>query len=222
MKMKPKFLVIDGIDGSGKSTAMSAITDTLKQHGISYTITREPGGTPLAEQIRDVLLAKRDEPMEPNAELLMMFASRAQNLAQRILPALKEGTWVISDRFTSTTKAYQGAARGMSMKHINALENMVQGSFRPDMTFLLDLDPVVGKLRTSSRGNENRLDQEGLDFMSRAREGFLSQAKSDPERFSIVDASRSIEEVYEDIRTRMEEVVRISRLPSLAVEDVSP
>lgn len=202
--MRGKFLVVDGIDGAGKSTAMHAITSALETHGIPYQLTREPGGTPLAEEIREMILSPRDEAVDEYTELLMMFASRSQHIKTRILPALESGQWVVSDRFTSTTKAYQGAARGMSMKHINMLETMVQGSLRPDMTFVLDLDPDIGKSRTSQRGDENRLDRETLDFMSKAREGFLMQARQDANRFRIINAAQSQELVCKDLGGHIE------------------
>lgn len=197
--MKGKFIVIDGIDGAGKSTAISAITDYLVEQGIPYVLTREPGGTPLAEEIREMALSSRGEKVDSNTELLLMFAARAQHISSLIVPSMESGKWVVCDRFTSTTKAYQGAARGLSMKHINMLETMVQGSFRPDMTFILDVDPETGRSRTNARGNENRLDKESIEFMSKARAGFLMQAKHDPERFRIVDASQTQDLVYSDL-----------------------
>lgn len=198
--MRGKFVVIDGIDGAGKSTAIKAVSSLLEEKGIPFIVTREPGGTPLAEEIREVILRKRDEPVDSNTELLMMFAARSQHLKTRIIPALNEGVWVISDRFTSTTKAYQGYGRGLSLKTINMLENMVQGKIRPDMTFILDLDPVIGKQRTSLRGDENRLDLEEREFMQKVRKGLLAQASQDPKRFGVIDASQDKVSVAKDLQ----------------------
>lgn len=204
-----KFIVVDGIDGAGKSTALQAVANFLNTRGIPYILTREPGGTPLAEEIRNVALTERDEPVDDYAELLMMFASRAQHLKTRIMPALQRGQWVLCDRFTSTTKAYQGYARGISLKHINTLENMVQGNLRPDMTFILDLDPNIGKARTTQRGDENRLDKETHDFMSKVREGMLTQARQDPNRFGVINADQSPEAVAQDLALFMEDLMSV-------------
>lgn len=205
--MRGKFVVIDGIDGAGKSTAINAVSELLEQRGVPFIVTREPGGTPLAEEIREVILRKRDEPVDANTELLMMFAARSQHLKTRIIPALDEGKWVISDRFTSTTKAYQGYGRGLSLKSINMLENLVQGKIRPDMTLILDLDPEIGKQRTSLRGDENRLDLEEREFMQKVRQGLLAQASQEPERFGIVDATQDQESVAVDLQLLVQKMM---------------
>jgi dTMP kinase len=219
--MRGKFLVIDGIDGAGKSTALKSITDLLKEKDIPFLVTREPGGTPLAEEIREMVLSVREEKVCENSELLLMFAARAQHLSEKIIPALESGVWIVSDRFTSTTKAYQGSGRGLNMKHINMLETMVQGTLRPDMTFVLDLDPEIGKSRTRARGDENRLDQETKDFMTRCREGFQAQARQEPDRFRMVDADQSPDSVCLDLRDHLEAILESDPVKSKDDQEMS-
>jgi dTMP kinase len=204
MKKPGKFISIEGIEGVGKSTAVKVLTQYLETNGIEYVLTREPGGTPIAEKIRDVLLANHKEPLCDDTEVLLMFAGRAQNIAQVIKPALKKGLWVISDRFTDASFAYQGGGRQIPIEHIEELASWVQGDLRPDITFLLDAPVAVGLSRMNSRGAKDRIEQEGHEFFERVRDMYLQCAKKAPERFRIIDAARSIVEVSESIIAELE------------------
>lgn len=200
-KSRNFFITIEGIEGAGKSTALRFVQQYLSQHHIPYVSTREPGGTEIAEAIRAVLLLKNyQEKMCADAELLLMFASRAQHLAQVILPALEEGKWVVSDRFTDATYAYQGGGRGISSERIMQMENWVQGSLRPDRVILLDIPAAIGAERIQQRrlteGREHdRIEQEKIAFFERARAAYLERAHASPQSYSILDASQSIEAV---------------------------
>ena len=159
-----KFITVEGVEGVGKTTNMTFIQSWLKQQGIEHITTREPGGTPLAEDIRELLLSPRDEAVNENTELLLMFAARAQHLAEVILPALERGQWVLCDRFTDATYAYQGGGRGVAMEKISLLEDLVQGQLRPDLTLVLDAPVAQGLERANKRSQPDRFEQEKLDF----------------------------------------------------------
>ena len=189
------FLTIEGGEGAGKSTSIEFISAWLKERNIDFVQTREPGGTPFAERIRELLLAPGDERVADMTELLMMFAARAQHIETVIKPALAAGKLVLSDRFTDASFAYQGAGRGLSLRALSTLETLVQGEFRPDMTLLLDLPVEVGMARASGRGDLDRIEQEKTDFFVRVRQGYLARAADEPERFEIVDAAGTIENV---------------------------
>jgi dTMP kinase len=193
-----RFLTIEGIEGVGKTTQVARLSHYLAERGIDHVVTREPGGTPYAEKIRDLVLRPRDETLPPAAELLLMFAARAVHLANQIEPVLNAGRWVVCDRFTDATYAYQGAGRGMSQADIRFLETLVQGALRPDLTLLLDVPVDVGLERSRQRdagGVRDRFDSEQAEFFERVREGYLSRARAEPRRMAIIDAVASMDEV---------------------------
>jgi len=197
--MQARFITVEGIEGVGKSTHMAFIQQWLEARGVKVETSREPGGTPLAEQIRDVLLAPRTENMPEMAELLMMFAARSVHLENRIRPALEQGRWLLCDRFTDATFAYQGAGRGMDIARIAELEEAVQGTLRPHLTLLLDAPVEIGLGRARARGEADRFEQEAVEFFRRVRQGYLARAQADPGRVRIVDASGSLEQVQADL-----------------------
>lgn len=197
--VKGKFITIEGTEGVGKSTNIAFIQDWLVKQGIDVVMTREPGGTPLAEELRQILLAKRDEAFDPSAELLLIFAARAQHLAQVILPALSRGAWVVSDRFTDATYAYQGFGRGLNLETIETLENLVQGTLRPDLTLVLDIEVELGLARASARAELDRFESEKVEFFERVRAGYQKRAEQNPQRYARVDAGQSLEKVQQDI-----------------------
>lgn len=193
------FITIEGTEGVGKSTNISHLCQLLEAHQIDYVLTREPGGTPLAEELRGLLLEPRNERVSQDTELLLMFAARAQHLENVIRPALERGAWVISDRFTDATYAYQGGGRGVDSNSIALLERLVQHELRPDMTLLLDLDVETGLKRASARSTPDRFEQEKLEFFNAVRQTYLDRAAAEPERFVVVDASQTISDVQAQI-----------------------
>jgi dTMP kinase len=194
-----KFLTIEGTEGVGKSTNLAFVADWLRGRGIEVIVTREPGGTPLAEEIRSLLLSKREEPFDETAELLLVFAARAQHLAQVIKPALARGAWVLSDRFTDATFAYQGGGRGLSKTTIEQLEQLVQGDLRPDLTLILDIDVELGLNRARQRGELDRFESEAVVFFERVRAAYRQRAESAPNRYAVVDAGKTLNEVQIEI-----------------------
>lgn len=200
MTRRGQFITFEGTEGVGKSTQLTNAADTLKGLGVDVVVTREPGGTPMAESIRELLLAPRDEAVDETTELLLMFAARAQHLNTRILPALERGQWVLCDRFTDATFAYQGGGRGVSSERIAMLESLVQGDVRPDHVILLDAPVETGMKRARSRGDLDRFEQEAVSFFQRIRDTYLDRAQAAPERYSVVDASASLEQVTASIR----------------------
>lgn len=193
LQSQPRLLTIEGGEGAGKSTVLSALRDALLADGFEVVTTREPGGTPLAERIRGLLLAAGDEPVHPSTELLLMFAARAQHVQQVVLPALARGAWVISDRFTDSSYAYQGAARGMDVGFIAELERRAVG-IEPGLTLLLDLGVAHARERTRGRdlldgASPDRIERERDDFFERVRVGFLARAAQQPGRIRVIDAS---------------------------------
>lgn len=197
--MVAKFITVEGTEGVGKTTNINFIKSWLKQNEIKFVATREPGGTPLAEEIRDLLLKPRDELVVSTAELLLMFAGRAQHLNKVILPALQADTWVLCDRFTDATYAYQGFGRQMSSELIVQLENIVQGDIRPDLTLLLDIPVEIGLERANDRSDPDRFEQEQQDFFNRVRAGYLSLANENSDRYVVIDASQELQGVQTDI-----------------------
>ncbi len=197
--MRGKFITIEGVEGVGKSTNIAHLKHLLESNGIDYAITREPGGTPLAEKIRGLLLAVDDEPLSVLAELLLVFAARAQHLERFIKPQLDAGIWVLCDRFTDATFAYQGAGRGLDAKTIATLQELVQNGLRPDLTIILDLDPVVGMQRATERGALDRFELEQIEFFRRVRQCYLNIAAREPNRCAVIDASRSLAEVEKSL-----------------------
>jgi dTMP kinase len=187
-----KFITVEGIEGAGKSTCMQVLVDTLKVQDITFIQTREPGGTALGEDIRDLLLGHKHTGMAYQTELLLMFAARAEHLQQKILPALNTGQWVICDRFTDATYAYQGAGRRLAIDSIAVLENWVQGELRPDLTLLLDLPVELGLQRAGKRSAPDRFESENLVFFERIRQGYLDIAKQQPQRVKVIDATQPL------------------------------
>jgi len=197
--LRGKFLSIEGTEGVGKSTNLVFVRDWLQARGIEVVVTREPGGTPLAEEIRNLLLAKREEQVNETAELLLVFAARAQHIAQVIKPALERGDWVLSDRFTDATYAYQGGGRGLSTKTISQLETLVQQELRPDLTVILDIDVEQGLNRARQRGELDRFESETVSFFERVRCAYRERADLSPENYAIINAGQDLPAVQADI-----------------------
>jgi dTMP kinase len=204
---RAKFITIEGVEGVGKSTNIAFIQQYFLDRRIPLQTTREPGGTPFAEEIRDLLLANREESVAEEAELLLMFAARAQHLKQGILPALEQGQWILSDRFTDATYAYQGGGRQLDTSKIALLEDMVQGDFRPDLTLLLDIDVKQGLERAAGRGDLDRFELEKLDFFERVRQCYLDRAAMTPDRYRIINAGQELAKVQADIAVVLDEFV---------------
>ena len=183
-----RFLIIEGVDGSGKSTQLPRVGDWLRRYGVETLVTREPGGTPLGESLRALLLDPQFEGMSSSAELLVMFAARAEHLEKRIAPALAGGVWVLCERFTDATFAYQGGGRNVDPARIAALEDAVQGDIRPDLVIVLDLPVEIGLRRVARRGATDRFEHEDVEFFRRVREVYLDRARKHPERYTVVDA----------------------------------
>ncbi len=189
------FITVEGIEGVGKSTNIDHMRVAIEARGLQVLTSREPGGTPMAEEIRGLLLEHGDEPMPDIVELLLMFAARALHVNNVIKPALEKGMWVISDRFTDTSRAYQGAGRGFPLSDINRLADWVHGDLQPDLTILLDADVETAIGRAGKRGEPDRIETEKIDFFVRARDCFLSLAAAEPERFEVVDANSDMQAV---------------------------
>lgn len=207
IKRKGLFITIEGVEGAGKSTAIKYVEQLAHRQNIPCTFTREPGGTEIAEAIRRVLLESHQEAMAADTELLLMFASRAQHLAQVIAPALNDGQVVICDRFTDATYAYQGGGRGIDKQRIAVLEQWVQGSIRPDLTIILDIPVEVGLQRVLVRGAKDRIELERLEFFQRVRSTYLQRAQQHPERYRIIDATVPLEKVQSQICSSLSEVI---------------
>lgn len=201
------FITVEGGEGSGKTTNMAFIQKYLQSVGIAFEVSREPGGTPLAEDIRHLVLQPRKELVDPSAELLLIFAARAQHLQQKIKPALEQGKWLVCDRFTDATYAYQGGGRELNMNHIQQLETLVQGDLRPDAVIILDVDLDVGMARASSRGELDRMEQESISFFYRVRQVYLQRAAAEPERYFIVDAGQALEQVQDDLAQVLQKLI---------------
>jgi dTMP kinase len=195
-----KFITVEGTEGVGKSTNIGFIKALLEQHGIEVVLTREPGGTPFAEELRTLLLAPREEHVHQDAEILLVFAARAQHLNQVILPALQRGAWVLSDRFTDATFAYQGMGRGIDWAVICQLEMLVQKGISPDLTVLLDMPVELGMQRALARSAPDRFEQEKLTFFEKVRKGYLKRVDESPSRFAVIDASQTLDAVQYDIK----------------------
>jgi dTMP kinase len=198
MSAAGRFVTFEGIEGVGKTTQVARVSRALNARDIAHVVTREPGGTPLAENIRHVVLTAREETLPPTAELLLMFAARAVHLANHIEPNLRAGRWVICDRFTDATYAYQGGGRQMSAEPIRELESMVQGVRRPDLTVLLDA-PVEAALARAAARNAgaaaDRFERERGEFFERVRNVYLTRAAAEPNRIALIDATQSVDEV---------------------------
>jgi dTMP kinase len=199
--MRPgRFITLEGCEGVGKSTNLRFVEALLAERRIDVVVTREPGGTELAENIRNLLLSKHHESITPEAELLLMFAARSQHIHHRILPALQRGAWVVCDRFTDATYAYQGGGRNMDAETIAWLEQTVQGELRPDLTLLLDAPVETGMRRARNRGLLDRFESEQLEFFERVREAYLQRAHLYPDRYAIINAALPLPEVQGQIR----------------------
>jgi dTMP kinase len=190
-----KFITVEGIEGVGKSTNIAAVVECIRSAGHEVLTTREPGGTPFAEDIRDILMNRGDEPVPEIAELLLMFAARSFNVSNVIVPALEAGTWVVCDRFTDSTRAYQGGGRGIPMETIDQIADWVHGDTWPDLTILLDAPVDVGMARAGSRGQPDRFEQEQHAFFERVRASYLRLAEAEKGRFAVIDTTRPIERV---------------------------
>jgi len=202
-----RFITIEGSEGVGKSTNMQFIGDYLGAHGKSVITTREPGGTPVAERIREVLLQSPVGSMTDHCELLLMFAARADHVGQVIRPALERGDWVVCDRFTDATYAYQGGGRGMRDRDIGQLEQLVLRGLAPDLTILLDAPPEIAMARRHERGVSDRFEAEEAAFFARVREKYRDRARLEPARVKRVDASGSLEEVQASLRNILNEIL---------------
>jgi len=198
------FITVEGTEGVGKTTNLDFIQSCLERQGIDVVRTREPGGTPLAEDIRELLLSPREEPVAELTELLLMFAARAQHLQQVIRPALKAGRWVLCDRFTDATYAYQGGGRGMDTAQIAILEQLVQSELRPDLTLLLDLPVAIGLARARARSTPDRFEAEKVNFFEGVRTHYLQRAAEEPERFAVINAEPALEQVQIQILTALQ------------------
>ncbi len=202
--MRGRFITVEGGEGAGKSSNLDFIRQRLEASGKQVLFTREPGGTELGEAIRELLLGHKHTGMADDSELLLMFAARAEHLHRKINPALIEGTWVLCDRFTDATYAYQGAGRGIELSRIAQLEQWVQGDLRPDLTLLLDLPIEIGLERAGKRSAPDRFESEALHFFETVRSGYREIAKQQPQRVKVIDASVPLPDVQRQITAVME------------------
>ena len=198
--MTGKFITLEGVDGAGKSTHIPAIAEMLRARGKEILLTREPGGTPLGEKLRELLL---HESMHPETESLLMFAARREHLDQVIRPALERGVYVISDRFTDASFAYQCGGRGVSTAKVGQLEQWVQGDFQPDLTLLFDLPVAVSTRRLAGARNPDRFEKEGEDFFNRIRNAYLARAEQFPQRFRVIDSGKTIPEIQAELQAML-------------------
>jgi dTMP kinase len=189
---RAKFITFEGVDGAGKSTHLAWFADTLRQRGMDVLVTREPGGTPLGEKLREILL---NQPMQARTEALLMFAARMEHIELVIKPALQRGTWVLSDRFSDASFAYQGGGRGVPAEDLERLERWVQGDFQPDLTLLFDIPIEIARQRLSNNASLDRFEQEQGSFFEKVRQAYLDRYRKNPARFALIDASRTPLEV---------------------------
>ena len=199
--MVGKFIVIEGLEGAGKSTAHQCVVDALKELGIDDVVfTREPGGTPLAEKLRHLIKHETEEPVTDKAELLMLYAARIQLVENVIKPALAQGKWVVGDRHDMSSQAYQGGGRQLDQRLLQSLKETILGDFEPDLTLYLDIDPAVGLARARGRGELDRIEQQNLDFFHRTRARYLALVKDNPKAV-IIKAEQPVEQVKTDIQS---------------------
>jgi dTMP kinase len=203
------FITLEGPEGAGKSTNRDYLAERLGELGFDVLLTREPGGTPLAERIRELLLAPSAEPMAADTELLLVFAARAQHLAQVIRPALARGCVVLCDRFTDATYAYQGGGRGLPQARIATLENFVQGELRPDLTLVFDLPVEIGLARAAARGQLDRFEREARSFFEAVRQTYLQRAAAEPQRYRILDAAQPLERVQQALDNLLPQIAEL-------------
>lgn len=187
-----KFITFEGVDGAGKSTHLAWFADTLRERGVDVLVTREPGGTPLGERLREIVL---NEPMQAETEALLMFAARMEHIELVIKPALRRGTWVVSDRFSDASFAYQGGGRGMAAEKLEQLERWVHEGFQPDLTLLFDIPVAVARQRLANNVSLDRFEQEQGAFFEKVRNAYLARCRKHPERFALIDASKTPQEV---------------------------
>lgn len=204
MQGRAKFVTLEGVDGAGKSTHIPLIAELMRQSGREVLMTREPGGTPLGEKLRDLLL---NQPMHAETEAMLMFAARQEHLAEIIQPALARGAHVLSDRFTDASFAYQGGGRGVSVEKIQRLEQWVQADFQPDLTLLFDLPVAVSIQRLAGARDPDKFERENQDFFERIRSAYLARAAAFPQRFHVIDASQSIAAIQEELRDLFKDFV---------------
>ena len=207
MTVRGRFITLDGVEGSGKSTQLSLIATQLQRAGKTVVQTREPGGTALAETLRHLLLKHTAEPPTADTELLLMFAARAEHIARVIEPALASGHWVLCDRFTDATYAYQGGGRGIAAARIAVLEDWVQGSLRPDLTLILDVPVELGLERAGQRAAADRFEQEDLAFFERVRQTYLTLAEAIPQRYCLIDASQPLAVVNQTVAQALQRLL---------------
>ena len=197
---KGKFITVDGVEGAGKSTQIDLICSYLHRKGIEVVRTREPGGTEVGEKIRSVLLDVENQEMHSDTELLLMFSSRNELIQNKIIPALNDGYWVVSDRFTDASFAYQGGGRMLNLDRIAELEDWVLGDFKPDLTVLLDVSVEVGMARIEARAAKDRIELEEREFFERVRSVFIRRSETFPERIKLIDASGAVDDIHSKIR----------------------
>jgi dTMP kinase len=195
-----KFITIDGVEGAGKSTQIEFICEYLKVKGVDVILTREPGGTDIGEKIRTLLLSNSTGKMHADTELMLMFAARNEHIQNKIMPALKQGDWVLSDRFTDASYAYQGGGRGLDVSRIAQLEQWVSQDFTPDMTLLLDVPVEIGMSRVESRGKKDRIELEATDFFNRVRQAYIDRSEQFPERIKLIDSSQTVDHTKQQIK----------------------
>lgn len=193
---KAKFITFEGVDGAGKSTGLDWFADALRQRGIDLLVTREPGGTPLGEQLREILL---NQPMHIETEAMLMFAARREHVEKVIRPALQRGTWVISDRFSDASFAYQGGGRGVPLAKLEQLEQWVHGDLQPDLTLLFDIPIEVARQRLSNNVSLDRFEQEKGEFFERVRQAYLARVAKSPQRITVIHAEKSLKEVQQEL-----------------------
>lgn len=204
---KGLFISFEGVEGAGKTTNIHYIAEKIEAAGHEILLTREPGGTALSEAIRELLISKDYPEMHVNTELLLMFAARSEHLNKKILPAINAGKWVLCDRFTDATFAYQGAGRGIPENAISILEDFIQGSLKPDYTFLFDLEAEIGLARAQKRGEADRFEQQHIDFFNRVRKKYLAMAECEKKRYRIVNANHNLATVQKQINLLLAEIV---------------
>ncbi len=201
------FITLEGVEGAGKSTQLAFIRDYLISAGVELISTREPGGTNLSEEIREILLKPRDGGMHSLTELMLMFAARSEHLHQKIIPALQQGSWVLCDRFTDATYAYQGGGRGLDTNIIGSLEALAQGDLRPDATIFLDLPVEIGLERANGRGELDRFEQEKADFFQRVRDAYLARSRQYPDIYHVINANTDIDSVSKQIKHVLDNLI---------------
>ncbi|CAA0096719.1 Thymidylate kinase [BD1-7 clade bacterium] len=201
------FVVLEGGEGVGKTTNAAFMRQYLENKGIEYSATREPGGTPLAEELREIILAPREESMAPMAELLLVFAARAQHIEHKILPIIEQGQWCLCDRFTDATFAYQGAGRDLGTSRVEALESFVQAGLRPDCVIILDAPVEIGHQRARARAALDRMESEAMTFHQKVRDAYLARAAQAPDRYEVIDAALPLAEVQVNLASVLDRLI---------------